>query len=209
MVRRPRATPLDMSRRQRTDLIPYVASTDWDGGSKVASWSVLQCNKNTFCCRPATDTTNCCGNSSAVVSADIGTLLLSTATATVTAGTGTAVPTVTVTAVSSATTDQAGNGTVVGATCPVDRTAVVGGAVGGTLGAALLASLGALAFMMKKRRDYMAYPPPSTAPTQGAQGSSMMHSPGYLEYYSKPAQHPDGSLVPPQELPERSRHEMQ
>lgn len=35
--------------------------------------------------------------------------------------------------------------------CPQDNTAVVGGAVGGTLGVALLASLVAIAFLLKRR----------------------------------------------------------
>lgn len=177
----------------------------------MASWNVLQCNKGVYCCRAATDTTNCCSNSSAVISTDIGTIMLPTATATTTVGTGTAAATVTVTAVSGAASEQTtagsgtGNGTVE-STCPADKSAVVGGAVGGALGAALLASLGALAFMVVRRRkddNIPAYP-------AQVQGSSMVqHSPGFLEYYSKPAQHPDGSYVPPQELPVRARHEMQ
>lgn len=85
---------------------------------------------------------------------------------------------------------------------------VVGAAVGGVLGAALLVSLGALAFMIKKRRDdQMAYQPATSSVMPAS--STVVYSPGYLQQYSKPVQYPDGSYVPPQELPERSRHEMQ
>lgn len=157
----------------------------------MASWNVLQCEVGTYCCREASDTTNCCSNSTAIVSTNIGTLLLPTQTATSTVGTAPAA-TVTITKTPNASAGgESSNGTVAAATCPADKTAVVGGAVGGALGAALIASLGALVFMLRRRRSETSSP---------VKAMSTTHSPGFLEYYSKPVQNHDGSYLPPQEL---------
>lgn len=167
-----------------------LATTNFGGGSAVASWNVLQCETGTFCCREASDTTNCCNNSTAIISTDIGTLLLPTQTATSTVGTA-AAATVTVTVTPAASTGQSSNATTAGTTCPADKTAVVGGAVGGALGAALLASLAALAFIIRRRRSDTSHLMAKT---------STQHSPGFLEQHSKPVRYFDGSFVPPQEL---------
>ncbi|KAG8166477.1 hypothetical protein KVR01_002166 [Diaporthe batatas] len=182
-------------------------TTNFNGGSPVKSWNVLQCNKGVFCCRMTSDTENCCSNSSALVTSDIGTLLVAaTATTTISAATGAATTT------SAAGTAQASDGDGATSTltlpssssapsseseaCPRDNTAVVGGAVGGVLGAALLASLGALMFVVKRRKDdspaspqYPAYPQSSAYPP--------VHG-----YHVKPDQQ---NYPPAQELPGRER----
>lgn len=103
----------------------------------MVSWNVLQCEVGRYCCREAGDNNNCCRNSSAVISANIGTLLLATAQSTATS-------------VSSAGTSS--NGSVAPAACPADKTALVGGAVGGALGVTLLGSCGAFAFIIWRKR---------------------------------------------------------
>ncbi|KAF3762628.1 hypothetical protein M406DRAFT_72612 [Cryphonectria parasitica EP155] len=178
------------------------ATSNWDGGSSVQAWNVLQCGKGVYCCRPDTDmTTNCCSNSSAVITTDIGTLLLATATATV--GSGTAASTVTITAVAggaaATTSSSSTNGTSEVANCPADKTAVVGGAVGGALGAALIASLGALVFLLLRRKR-------ASAPYV-QQEYSTNRAPVYMADPSKPPY--SGELyVQPTELPVSQRTEM-
>lgn len=176
-----------------------VATTNWAGGSKVASWNVLQCEKGVYCCRPSSDTKNCCSNISAVITTDIGTLLLATETATI--GTGTAASTVTITAVAGEATESSSNGTSasVSASCSSDKTAVVGGAVGGALGAALLASLGALAFVLTRRKNAAVHEKDRVSTAQTTE---------FLEHHSKPLKYPDGTYIPPQELSNRERYEM-
>lgn len=183
-------TPMSVS-LTLSQLNPFLATTNWGGGSAVASWNVLQCEKGTFCCREASDTANCCSNSTAIISTDIGTLLLSTPTVTSTVGTA-AAATVTLTVTPEASAGQSSNGTTIVPACPADRTAVVGGAVGGALGAALLASLAALAFMSRRQRR--------SEPSHPMANAYPRHGPGFLEQYSKPVQNLDGSFVPPQEL---------
>lgn len=189
-------------------------TTNFNGGSKVKSWNVLQCNRGVFCCREASDTENCCSNSSALVTSDIGTLLVAaTATTTASAATGTTTTT------SAAGNVQDGDGATSTQTlpssssapsskaCPKDNTVVVGGAVGGVLGAALLASLGTLAFVVKRRKDDspaspkgLAYPQSSTYPQSSA--SPQNWAPPVREYQVKPEQQ---IYTPAQELSGRER----
>ncbi|KUI66061.1 hypothetical protein VM1G_02101 [Cytospora mali] len=176
------------------------ATTGWGGGDPVTSWNVLQCNLGVYCCRVAGDETNCCSNSSAVITTDLGTMLVS-ATATTTTGAATVTVTTSTTAV---TTSQSGNDSSAAvAECPKDNTAVVGGAVGGVLGAALLASLGALGFMMKRRKDTM----PSPAAPEYAQVNGGYYA---TETHPKPLQSPGMSYVsaPSHEVPAAVVHEM-
>lgn len=123
-------------------------TNDWNGGSPIASYNILQCNPGgVYCCRAYNDSNNCCGDTAAVATFDIGTLLLSAQTTSVAAGsTATITTTVSVTPSSaqSSSAQQLSD-------CPKDKTAVVGGAVGGVLGAALLASLGVIAALFKRR----------------------------------------------------------
>lgn len=200
-----------------------TASNDWNGGSKVASWNVLQCNTGEYCCREAGSTTNCCSNSTAITTTDIGSLLVATTTATTTT-IGTAGTTVATAGTSASTTGTSTSGTAITAaatssssaeasnstTCPTNQTAVVGGAVGGALGAALLSSLGTLAWVMKKRKDSGGSDPGAYQPTAHYlnQASMASSSPAHMEQPVKSAQYYNG-WNNPQELPERSRYEMQ
>lgn len=163
----------------------------------MASWNVLQRNSGgTYCCREASDTSNCCSNSSAIVSIDIETLVLTMAAST--ASTGTAAGTTTTAVITAAPTgDSSSNGTIAIEYCPADKSALVGGTVGGALGAALLASLGALAFVTRRRRREI-------------EGPDTAARPQFLEQHSKPLQHYNGVYIPPQELPDAGRalHEM-
>lgn len=144
-----RLTPLDS-----------LATTD---SGNVLTWNVLQCNPGEYCCRASTDSTNCCSNTTAILTTTLGTLLVST-TATSTSMTGAV--TVTVTSSTTAGITGGGNYTDPAADCPKDNSAVIGGAVGGALGVALLASLGALGFLVKRRKGWAssssapAYPAP-------------------------------------------------
>ncbi|KND87693.1 N-acetyltransferase eso1 [Tolypocladium ophioglossoides CBS 100239] len=161
----------------------------WKGGPTVGSYNVLQCNAgNSYCCRKAGDQNNCCGNATAVVSINVGQLQLPTKTTSVGAG-ATATVTASVTASAKCNTAQP-DGASANNECPKDNTAIVGGAVGGVLGAALLASLGAIAVLCMRR------PKPRGTHT-GAQNDP-------LEY--------DNKVVfggPPQEMPAaRPIHEM-
>lgn len=112
----------------------------------MTSWNVLQCEVGRYCCREAGDNNNCCSNSSAVISTNIGTLLLATApsTATSVSPAGTSSP-----------AGTGSNGSVANVACPVDKTALVGGAVGGALGIALLGSCSAFAFIIWRQRIKM------------------------------------------------------
>lgn len=107
-----------------------------------------------FCCRPVSDSRNCCGNETAQVTIEVGALVLPTRTTTTTVGAG-ATETKTVsndgaTSTVTATVTAAPTGS---ASCPKDNTAVVGGAVGGALGAALLASAVTIALLLRRRQQ--------------------------------------------------------
>ncbi|KJZ79347.1 hypothetical protein HIM_01498 [Hirsutella minnesotensis 3608] len=131
----------------KADACPHLCpdrTNNWNGGPVVSTYSVLQCNAGgRYCCRKASDQKNCCGNDSAVVTINVGTVRLPTKT--VGAGTTATITPASCDAARTSPRDQ----------CPKDNSAVVGGAVGGVLGAALLASLGALAVMcMRRPKEY-------------------------------------------------------
>lgn len=108
------------------------------------SYNVLQCNQGShYCCREVDDTKNCCDGPN-TFSANIGKLLLPTKTISV-SGTGTAAVTTTPTSDSSSQKDTSDS------KCPKNNTAVVGGAVGGVLGVALLAALGTIAALTLRK----------------------------------------------------------
>ncbi|PFH56878.1 hypothetical protein XA68_15828 [Ophiocordyceps unilateralis] len=149
----------------KADACPHVCpdrTNNWKGGPVIGSYNVLQCREGGhFCCRKAMDSENCCGVADAAVSVNIGQLRFPTSTATTTSTTTT--PTSAV-----CHPDRA----VSGEGCPKDNSAVVGGAVGGVLGAALLGSLGALAVMCLRRgrRSAEEQPAPSHSKRHGRRG---------------------------------------
>jgi hypothetical protein len=155
-------------------------------GPSVSSYNVLQCNKLAqYCCRSYSDTSNCCSNTSVQLNGDIGTLSLppvETKTLTVLSGAST-------TATLACNQDPRIQNATTGSECPKSNTAVVGGAVGGVLGAALLAALGTIAFMCRRspRKDAQEAP---YVPSPKSDQPSNTHSD--LSY---------GSNTAPQELP--------
>lgn len=150
-----------------TFLLPPASGTnDWDGGSEVSVWNVLQCDKgDSFCCRAATDSENCCDSATRL---DIGTLVIPTSTATVHIS-GSVTATADVEQVTATETRY------VASDCPKDNTAVVGGAVGGAMGAALLASLGVIAVMWRRKPQGLA-PTEYTYPGDGPAAAEYQYS---------------------------------
>ncbi|KAK3942116.1 hypothetical protein QBC46DRAFT_427782 [Diplogelasinospora grovesii] len=157
-----------------SSICPHICpnqANNWEGGSAARSWNVLQCSPGAFCCRPSTNMTNCCDNSTALITAtSVGALLIATATATISSSTGAAAAVMTVTATATAEP-------ITQAVCK-DNTAVVGGALGAALGAALLASLGAIAWLCLRR-------PKPVSPPQTVTGY-----PEYTQAEAKTFQHP-------------------
>lgn len=142
----------------------------------MASWNVLQCEVGRYCCREAGDNNNCCSNSSAVITANIGTLLLTSAPSTATP-------------VSSA--GASSNGSVAPVACPADKTALVGGAVGGALGITLLGCCGTFAFIIWRKRIKMRH-------LSKAEPKVSEHL--VVEQHSQPLDPNDRTNVLPQEL---------
>ena len=130
-----------------------TVSNDFDGLNAVSAWNIQTCDFGTYCCRAINDRRNCCNNSTAprVTTTSIGAFQLQTATA---------VSSSTSTAASSAAT-ATGSPPDLEATltsnediCKSEKhkTAVVGGAVGGILGAAVV-GLVSLVYWMSKREQ--------------------------------------------------------
>lgn len=116
------------------------------------SWSVLQCEPGKFCCRAASDTKNCCDNNQTIISTShIGNLLLPGSSQTINTTYNSTTSASSSGSNTNNTTCASGSGSEV---CPVDHSAVVGGAVGGALGAVLIGAFIALAFALRSRRRY-------------------------------------------------------
>jgi len=112
------------------------------------SWSVLQCQPGQFCCRAASDTTNCCNNNATIITTShIGNLLLPGSTAAINT-------TYNFTGTPAATGNTTSNSTCSALHCPANHTATVSGVLGGILGAALIGALIALAFALRSRQHY-------------------------------------------------------
>lgn len=116
-------------------------------GSVHASFNVLLCNPGQYCCRGVSLVDNCCGSKDAVFSLQIGKIPQAS---TVTAGSSAAMPTATITSCAASPTAAPGN---LQHACTKDHSAVVGGIVGGTLGAAVLALLLVAAKLSRRKRD--------------------------------------------------------
>ncbi|KAK5946281.1 hypothetical protein PMZ80_000423 [Knufia obscura] len=121
------------------------------------SWSVLQCEPGKFCCRAGSDTENCCGDNSSMISTShIGNLLLpgSTAAINTTFNFTTDAPAAASGSSSNSTCSSSANTVFDKSLCPADNSATVGGAVGGILGAGLIGALVALAFALRSRKHF-------------------------------------------------------
>ncbi|RCI13788.1 hypothetical protein L249_8185 [Ophiocordyceps polyrhachis-furcata BCC 54312] len=159
----------------RADACPHPSNLAFAAKGPIIGKAGLLSARTT--CYSALDPDNCCGNAAAAVSVNVGQLVLPTPTPTPTTSTVCHPDR----AVSSAER------------CSNDSSAaVVGGAVGGVLGAALLASLGALAVVCLRRKRE------TTGPQSQAYDSHHVH--GYSHTAAMGAQH---------ELPNRPVHEMQ
>ncbi|KAJ6437291.1 hypothetical protein O9K51_10265 [Purpureocillium lavendulum] len=132
-----------------------------DRTQKWKAYNILQCEAGNpgsqFCCRTSSDNSNCCGNKTALMGTSIGTIQLPSSSSKTTSSVGGSMSTPTSTGASSATCVATKPDTATGSDgvakneCPKDNTAVVGGAVGGVLGAALLVALGAIAALCMRR----------------------------------------------------------
>ena len=163
---------------------------------------MLQCGPGAYCCRPAFEARNCCDNQTARIDINIGQLILPTRTvgagetATVTVGAGSGI-----------------NGAGAGESCPKDNSAVVGGAVGGVLGAALLGTVVALVILLRRRPAGPATPAPPqyqqhTGQYAGGQyvdhagsGANLTGGGGYAASAKYGPSTPGSGLASPQELP--------
>ncbi|KAH7329578.1 hypothetical protein B0I35DRAFT_507838 [Stachybotrys elegans] len=139
--------------------------SDWDG-----NYNLQACGRGgVYCCRLTNDDSSCCDDRSAVVTLDIGNLVLPTSTVTRTrtvapasasgaaeepdTTTTTVTETIRITDGASLDGQSLGNdGVQTSEDCPADNTAVVAGSLGGVLGAALLASLGVIAVLWRRRQ---------------------------------------------------------
>lgn len=175
---------------------------------------MLQCEggdpSNQFCCRTAFDKTNCCGNKTAIMSTSIGTIVFPTSTAwTGGASSSSMAPTA---SSASATCGPAHMDNATTKDCPKDNTAVVGGAVGGVLGAALLVALGAIAALcMRRPKDHLMQNGQYYTPAPNKEGPpGYPHTASSLSHEVETSQTGIESVpVPAQELPVQSVHEVQ
>ncbi|KAF2800105.1 hypothetical protein K505DRAFT_356014 [Melanomma pulvis-pyrius CBS 109.77] len=135
------------------------ATSDFDGLNPVASWNIQTCNYGSYCCRSTTDKGNCCNNSTApkFTTSFLGALQLSTSTVSVsTSASPTALPTPSTTldpaALATTTPNSSASTSAPSPVCKKDQSLLVGGAVGGTLGAALLGLIAVILWIHKKEK---------------------------------------------------------
>lgn len=123
-------------------------NNDFGGLNPVSAWNVQTCDFGTYCCRAINDRRNCCNNSTAprVTTTSIGGFQLQIATAV---------------SSSSSTATAANSSSNLEATLTSDedvcksekhKTAVVGGIIGGILGAAVVGLLGVVYWMSKREQ---------------------------------------------------------
>ncbi|GJN78552.1 hypothetical protein PLIIFM63780_002046 [Purpureocillium lilacinum] len=191
----------------------FLYSDGWS--AKWKAYNVLQCEAGNagsqFCCRTSSDNTNCCGNKTAILSTSIGSIVFPTKTASA----GGSSTSSTASATASTTCSPAKIDSATNNECPKDNTAMVGGAVGGVLGAALLVALGAIAVLcMRRPKDHSQE---VVQPDQSAQYTPNLYKespPGYPQTASSRGMEPspmgiESVHVHAQELPVRQVHEVQ
>lgn len=132
------------NRRQRRNILTYFTEANGWG-----SFNVLQCALGTWCCREASDRTNCCSNSSMLISGTqtsyLGRFLNTTSSSTTDANGTTVVTNVTTTEISTITATASSSSS--------SSTTVVGAAVGAVLGVAFIAALSGLLWAMNKIKN--------------------------------------------------------
>lgn len=117
----------------------------------VAAWNIQMCDYGSYCCRAAGDHNNCCSNATApkITTTFLGALQLATSTA----ATPSREPsTVVATAVSTGQPFTSTSLPSPASTCPKDKSAQVGGAVGGVLSVAILGLLGVIFWMHRREK---------------------------------------------------------
>jgi hypothetical protein len=125
---------------------------DFDGLNPVSAWNIQTCDFGTYCCRALNDRRSCCNNSTApkITTTSIGTFQLQPVTAT-----SSSTATAAISATPTASPLDFGEGlTTKDDICKSEKqkTAVVGGALGGVLGTAVVALMGAVFWMSKKEQ---------------------------------------------------------
>lgn len=124
-------------------------SNKFDGLNPVSAWNIQTCDFGTYCCRAVNDRRNCCNNSTAprVTTTSIGAFQLQTATSSSASTSSAATATDTPSDLEATLTPNED-------VCKSEKhkTAVVGGAVGGILGTAVVGLLG-LVYWMSKREQ--------------------------------------------------------
>ncbi|KAL4964316.1 uncharacterized protein BDV14DRAFT_201088 [Aspergillus stella-maris] len=144
-------------------------SGNWTNGTEREYWQVMVCSSGVVCCRGSSGDESCCGDDRVEVEFDVGSPVQSTKTRTVTS-----------TTTSTATSTESVN--VAGETCGVDftgsgqedsadgatevaepssseckgRETTIGAAVGALLGGALVATLGAIWFLLQRQKKLVA-----------------------------------------------------
>jgi hypothetical protein len=147
------------------------ARDDFGGLKPVLAWNVQMCDYGSYCCREVGDRTNCCNNATApkVDTDAIGKFKFETSTAGISTTTSSSSATAAAISTSSPTnepTQVAGTAVSTGvpftpslspsaaSLCAAERrkTATVGGAVGGILGAALIVACIAMFWLYKREK---------------------------------------------------------
>jgi hypothetical protein len=140
-------------RRKRHPTYNIAASNDFGGLDPVSAWNIQMCDFGTYCCRALNDRRNCCNNSTAprITTSSIGAFQLQTATAVSSSTSTSALPAVTAT---NSPSDLEATLEPNEDVCKSEKhkTAVVGGALGGILGAAVLSLMAVIFWMYKRER---------------------------------------------------------
>lgn len=125
-----------------------------DGG-----WGLIQCNDSpepgTWCCQVPYSNSDCCANTTAIITTNVGVLMMATVTISASSKATSAPSAKTVTITKGSGTAAAATSTSsslsASETCPKNNTVAVGAGVGASLGIALLASLALLGWREKTR----------------------------------------------------------
>ncbi|KAF2708774.1 hypothetical protein K504DRAFT_433279 [Pleomassaria siparia CBS 279.74] len=124
------------------NMCPDVSDNLKDVDAVVSSaWNVQMCDFGSYCCRASTAKGSCCDNSTAptFTSSFLGAFQLPTSTTVITS--------------SSSSSSSSTAPTSASLVCAKDKSAVVGGAVGGVLGAAIIGLVGVIVWTHKKEKQ--------------------------------------------------------
>jgi hypothetical protein len=142
------------------------ARDNFGGLNRVEAWNIQMCDYGSYCCRAVDDHNNCCNNATApkVTTSFLGAFQFETSTAGLSSttslsatATSTSVAPTSVAATAVSTGEPFSQSTATPLPrpddiCKKDKSAEVGGAVGGTLSAVILGLMGMMWWMHKKER---------------------------------------------------------